>query len=153
MNASQLRSLGFEAAIRLTAAPKDKTFYYCESRGGNLRVINYEVINKRRFQDVRGPLIYAFTNHADEICYVGKWDTGTPLRSRMIRHDHIHHQKTARNKVIARFDQGEGPFCVWSANHLEGDHEPPRLGSTFRESPLFTRGRPFGFGELASRFE
>lgn len=121
--------LGMEKTIELTAARRD-TFHY---RGMDKRRIDHRVIHERRWKKVAGPLVYAVTDASGAIRYIGKWVSPTPLCSRWVRHDTIHHQERTRNLYIEDLDAGRGPIAVWSVSVAE---LLPRLPTHVRQRPL-----------------
>ena len=113
---SHTRALGLEAAFDMVSAPQDRTFFY---RNKDKRVIEATVLNEHRLHSVRGPLIYAVTDSADVLRYVGKWVSKTSLYSRWFRHDFLHHQSSSRTYYLMELDRGRGPLRVWSASVAE----------------------------------
>ena len=107
--------LGMEKAIELVGA-RSETFFY---RQKHKRIIDYRVMNERRWKNVSGPLLYAVADCAGIIRYIGKWESETALHSRWLRHKTIHHQERARNLYIEVLDASQGPLSVWSISVRE----------------------------------
>ena len=101
-----------QKTIELTASSNER-FHY---RGKHMRIINHRVVNSHRWKDIRGPLVYAVTDHEGTIRYFGKWVSPTALYSRWIRHDTIHHQASTREIYLTELDAGRGPLAVWSTS-------------------------------------
>ena len=112
---------GMEKAIELTGALRE-TFFY---RAKHKRIIKHQVVSQKRWEKIAGPLLYAVTDHAGVIRYIGKWVSQTALYSRWIRHNTIHHQESARNFYIKELDDGRGPLAVWSISIEEIRHQFP----------------------------
>ncbi|MDO5679512.1 MAG: exonuclease domain-containing protein [Pelistega sp.] len=117
----QPSALGMEKTIELVCA-RQETFYY---RQQYKRIIDYHVVNQRRWKEVRGPLVYAVTDHQGLIRYIGKWNSNTALYARWLRHQKIHHQERARNLYIKELEAGHGPITVWSVSISEIKHRIP----------------------------
>ncbi|WP_363318714.1 exonuclease domain-containing protein [Rhodoferax sp.] len=115
--------LGMEKVIELTGSRKE-TFFYREK---HKRIIDHRVVNERRWKKVCGPLLYAVTDHTDEVRYIGKWVTANALYNRWVRHDTIHHGECTRNFYLAELDAGRGPLTVWS---ISVDELKKKLPST-----------------------
>lgn len=107
--------LGMEKTIELISARED-TFFY---RGMDKRLIDYKIINERRWSKISGPLVYAVADNYGYIRYIGKWETESALYCRWIRHKTIHHQERARNFYIAELDAKRGPLSVWAVSISE----------------------------------
>lgn len=114
--------LGLERAFVMTAAPPGKTFFY---RQEHKRVIESCVIDDRRLRSLAGPLIYAVTDSAGAMRYVGKWVSTTPLYARWFRHDVVHHQTSSRTFYLSELDAGRAPLTVWSLSATELRHRIP----------------------------
>lgn len=125
-------ALGMEKVIEMVAA-RQETFFY---RNKHKRIIDHRVINERRWENINDPLVYAVTDHQGLIRYIGKWETATPLHSRWLRHQTIHHQERARNLYIAELDAGRGPLAVWSTSVAELKERLPGVVHRMAESSL-----------------
>ena len=99
----------------MTAASREIFFY----RNMNKRVIQFKTVDTNRFERLGGPLIYVVTDIGGVIRYVGRHLAGTPLRSRWIRRDHLHHQESSRNLFIAHLEAGDGDLLVSCASAPE----------------------------------
>lgn len=118
--------LGLEKAIDLVAA-RQETFFY---RGKDKRIIDHRVANERRWRGVPGPFVYAVTDRFGLVRYVGKWESFTPLHSRWLRHDTIHHHEKTRKLYLAELDGGRGPLQVWSISSEEIRARLPESSAT-----------------------
>ncbi len=134
MNTSAVtpEKLGMHRAIDLTAALTE-TFHY---RKKDKRVIRHSVVDPSRWRELAGPLLYAVTDRLGVIRYVGKWESDTPLHSRWLRHDTIHHQERARNLYIRELDAGNGPLNVWSITVRELRGTLPREVAALSDKAL-----------------
>ena len=116
----------------MTAASRE-TFFY---RDMHKRVIHFKTIDTERFERVAGPLIYAVSDRASVIRYVGRHLAGTPLRSRWIRRGHLHHQEHSRNQFINHLDAGQGDLLVSCASAQEINRALPLTASIGDPSDL-----------------
>lgn len=124
--------LGMEKVIEMISA-RQETFFY---RDQHKRIIDHVVLNENRWNKIRGPLIYAVTDHQGIIRYVGKWVTATALQSRWLRHATIHHQEKARNIYIKELDEGRGPIAVWSISTAELKSRLPAIAQQMLDKDL-----------------
>jgi hypothetical protein len=99
----------------MTAATH-KTFHY---RAKDKRVIAFRTLDAHRFEQLSGPLIYTVSDARGLIRYVGRHLGATPLRSRWVRHGHLHHQESSRNAYIAHLEGGHGELTVACASAAE----------------------------------
>lgn len=120
--------LGMQPAIQMHTA-HNETFFY---RGIDKRIIGYSVLEEKAWNSILGPLVYAVTDSAGIVRYVGKWVSSTPLKSRWIRRGHIHHHEATRNNYLKEIESGRGPLTLWvsSAEELAG-----RLGLATQDVP------------------
>lgn len=126
--------LRMEKVIELTCSRKD-TFFY---RGKHKRIIDHQVISNHRWGKVNGPLLYAVTDQAGTIRYLGKWVSETALYSRWIRHDTVHHQESTRNIYLTELDAGRGPLSIWSISVREIRHLLPEPTKLLSEKEIAT---------------
>ena len=87
---------------------------------------DHENARSKRRKGGLPPFVYAVTDRNGVIRYFDKGISDTPLRSRWLRHDTIHHQESARNRYIEELDEGRGPLAVGSVSIAEfRDRLPP----------------------------
>lgn len=107
-------SLRMELAIELHGV-RDETFFY---RGEHKPIIDYRVINNKRWSSTPGPLLYGVTDTAGVIRYIGKSLELGGLRSRWLRRTHIHHGST-RKFYMKELTAVRKPLQVWSVSTAE----------------------------------
>lgn len=107
-------NLRMELAIELHGV-RDETFFY---RGEHKPIIDYRVINNKRWSSTPGPLLYGVTDTAGVIRYIGKSLELGGLRSRWLRRTHIHHGGT-RKFYMEELTAVRKPLQVWSVSTAE----------------------------------
>lgn len=105
---SNALQFGLHPAIQMHTARRE-TFWY---RGMHKRIIDFDVLDPERWAQKAGPCVYAVFDISGRLRYVGKHIAQTPLRSRWVRHGHLHHQQASRTAYLEHLDGQQGALQV-----------------------------------------
>ena len=108
------QNLRMELAIELHGV-RDETFFY---RGEHKPIIDYRIVNNKRWSSTPGPLLYGVTDTSGVIRYIGKSLELGGLRSRWVRRNCIHHGGT-RKFYMEELTNVRRPLQVWSITTVE----------------------------------